>query len=113
MNVLLVEDHTDTRQVLNALLSRCGCHIVPAKNMKEAHTRLAEMSFAILICDLNLPDGDGLELVRAAKQTQQLKAIALTGRESDEDRAKGMEAGFDCYLTKPIDFQQLRTAIGK
>src|SRR3954467_14967681 len=112
MNVLLVEDHTDTRTVLTALLSRCGCRIVSAKNLKEARSRLAEMSFSILICDLNLPDGDGLELVRVAKETQQLKAIALTGRESEEDRANGMAAGFDSYLTKPIDFHQLREAIG-
>jgi DNA-binding response OmpR family regulator len=111
MQVLLVEDHTDTRSVLTTLLNRCGCRTVTAKNLQEARTRLKEMLFQILITDLNLPDGDGIDLVREAKQAQQLKAIAVTGRQSAEERAAGLQAGFDCYLTKPIDFEELRRAI--
>ncbi|MEP6603934.1 MAG: response regulator [Spartobacteria bacterium] len=111
MQVLLVEDHTDTRSVLALLLNRCGCHTVTAKNIREARSRLNEMRFNILITDLNLPDGDGIELVREAKKMQILKAIAVTGRGSEQARALGMEAGFDYYLTKPIDFRELRQAI--
>lgn len=111
MYVLLVEDHSDTRSVLSTLLNRCGCRTITAKNLREARKRLEEMRFEILISDLNLPDGDGLELVREAKRLQPLKAIALTGRHSKEERAMGMKAGFDWYLTKPIDFQELRKAI--
>lgn len=109
--MLVVEDHTDTRTVLSALLSRCGCRIVSAKNLHEARTRLAEMPFEVMICDLTLPDGDGIELVRVAKKNQMLKAIALTARGSEEDRDIGMKAGFDYYLTKPIDFHELRQAL--
>jgi DNA-binding response OmpR family regulator len=111
MRVLLVEDHADTRAVLSTLLNRCGCQTVTAKNLREARSRLKEMRFEILITDLNLPDGDGLELVREAKKLQPVKAIAVTGRQSEEERAMGMEAGCDCYLTKPIDFHKLRQAI--
>lgn len=111
MNVLLVEDHTDTRTVLEMLLNRCGCRTVTSKTMADARTRLREMRFDLLLTDLNLPDGDGLELVLEAKQAQQLKAIALTGRSSDEEREAGMRAGFDLYLTKPIDFLELREAL--
>lgn len=111
MQVLLVEDHTDTRAVLGTLLNRCGCRTVTAKNVRDARLRLQEMRFDVLISDLNLPDGDGIDLVREAKQSQQLKAIAITGRTSDEERDQGLGAGFDCYLTKPIDFQQLREAL--
>ena len=113
MNVLLVEDHTDTRSVLGVLLNRCGCQTVTAKNMRDARSRLQAMRFDVLISDLNLPDGDGIDLVREAKQAQQLKAIAITGRTSDEDRDAGIGAGFDCYLTKPLDFHQLREALKK
>ena len=113
MQVLLVEDHTDTRTVLGTLLNRCGCRTVTAKNARDARLRLQEMRFDVLISDLNLPDGDGIDLVREAKQTQQLTAIAITGRPSDEEREQGLGAGFDCYLTKPIDFQQLREALKK
>lgn len=111
MQVLLVEDHTDTRTVLGTLLNRCGCRTVTAKNVRDARSRLEEMRFDVLISDLNLPDGDGIDLVKEAKRAQQLKAIAITGRCSDEERDEGLRAGFDCYLTKPIDFQQLREAL--
>jgi DNA-binding response OmpR family regulator len=111
MNVLLVEDHADTRSVLGVLLNRCGCRTVSAKNMRDARSRLQDMRFDVLISDLNLPDGDGIDLMREAKQAQQLKAIAITGRTSDEERDQGLDAGFDCYITKPIDFQQLRKAL--
>ena len=111
MYVLLVEDHSDTRSVLTTLLNRCGCQTVTAKNLREARARLKEMQFQILIADLNLPDGDGLELAHEAKKLQPLKAIALTGRHSDEERAIGLQAGFDHYLTKPINFRELREAI--
>lgn len=111
MKVLLVEDHTDTRALLSTLLNRCGCQTVTAKNLSDARTRLEEMRFDVLISDLNLPDGDGIDLVREAKRKQPLKAIALTGRATAEERAAGLQAGFDCYLTKPIDFQELRKAL--
>ena len=111
MTVLLVEDHADTRSVLGVLLNRCGCRTVTAKNLKDARARLKDMPFDILISDLNLPDGDGLQLVHEAKQTHTLKAIAVTGRASDEERDRGLKAGVDYYLTKPIDYQELKKAL--
>ncbi len=111
MQVLLVEDHTDSRAVLSTLLNHCGCRTVTAKNFKEACARLDEMRFDILIADLGLPDGDGLELVRYARERQSLRSIALTGRASEEERSRGVQAGFDFYLTKPVDFKALRQAL--
>ena len=111
MTVLLVEDHADTRSVFEILLNRCGCQTVTAKSLEDGRARLKEMSFDILISDLNLPDGDGLDLVREAKQMHKLKAIAVTGRTSDEERDRGLKMGVDFYLTKPIDYQQLKKAL--
>ena len=113
MQVLLVEDHADTRTVLGTLLNRCGCRTVTAKSLRDARARLQEMRFDVLISDLNLPDGDGIDLMREAKQAQQIKAIAITGRTSDEEKSEGLDAGFDCYLTKPIDLKELRQALKK
>jgi CheY-like chemotaxis protein len=113
MLVLFVEDHTDTRGVLELLLNRCGCQTVTAKDVQEAQERLEEMPFDVLISDLNLPDGDGIELVKQAKKKRQfIKAIALTGRTSEEERQAGLAAGCDYYLTKPVDFHELRQALG-
>jgi len=112
MRILVVEDHGDTRTVLATLLSRCGCQTVIAKNMKDARSHLAAMSFDALVVDLNLPDGDGLDLVVEAKHLHELKAIAVTGRTAITERELGLEAGCDFYLTKPVDFHQLRCALG-
>ena len=110
--VLVVEDHSDTRNVLELLLKRCGCQTVTAKNVRDARIHLGKMEFDILISDLNLHDGDGLDLVREAKQRQRLKAIAVTGRTGPEERESGFSAGIDVYLTKPIDYHELRCALG-
>jgi DNA-binding response OmpR family regulator len=109
--VLLVEDHTDSRVVFNLLLNRCGCQTIVAKNISEARSRLEEMHFDVLVADLNLPDGDGVDLVREAKRMQPLKAIAVTGRTSEKEREAALRAGFDSYLTKPVDFHELREAL--
>jgi len=111
MRVLVVEDHCDTRTVLATLLNRCGCQTVIAKNMKDARSQLATMRFDALVSDLNLPDGDGLNLVAEAK-LHGLKAIAVTGRTEVVERERGLRAGCDFYLTKPVDFYQLRCALG-
>ena len=112
MRVLVVEDHGDTRAVLATLLNRCGCQTVIAKNMKDARRHLAAMSFDALISDLNLPDGDGLDLVAEAKRVYSLKAIAVTARIEVTEQERGLRAGCDFYLTKPVDFRQLRSALG-
>src|ERR1700746_3103459 len=108
MRVLVVEDHCDTRTVLATLLSRCGCQTVIAKNMKDARSQLATMRFDALVSDLNLPDGDGLDLVDEAKRLHDLKAIAVTGRTEAVERERGLRGGSHFYLTKPIDYHQLR-----
>jgi DNA-binding response OmpR family regulator len=85
---------------------------VTAKNAREALARLDEMPFDVLISDLNLPDCDGIDLVSNAKKKQALRTIALTGRTRPEDRDAGLRAGFDYYLTKPVDYHELRQALG-
>ena len=111
MRILVVEDHCDTRTLLATLLNRCGCQTVIAKNIKDARAHLAEMRFDALVSDLNLPDGDGLDLVAEAKRLQTLKAIAVTARTAAEEQERGLQAGVDVYLTKPVDFYQLRSAL--
>ena len=85
--------------------------MVTAKNAVEARARLQEMHFDVLVADLGLPDGDGADLVSEAKRKHGLKAIAVTGRAAEVDRAAGIAAGFDLFLTKPIDLHELRQAL--
>jgi DNA-binding response OmpR family regulator len=112
VNILLVEDHPDTRRVLSTLLGRSGHEILTANGVGDALQLLANMRVNVLLSDLGLPDGDGLDLVARAKSLQpKIKTIALTARGSHEDYELGKKAGFDHYLTKPFDFHELRTLL--
>lgn len=112
MNILVVEDHQDTRRVLSTLLGRGGHEILTASGVNEAIKILENMRVNVLLSDLGLGDGDGLELVAKAKALQpKICGIALTARSSTDDLERGKKAGFDHYLTKPFDFHELRTLL--
>jgi two-component system, OmpR family, response regulator VicR len=112
MTVLLVEDHQETRQTLVLLLARCGHTAITAETVGEALELLGEVRVPILLCDLGLPDGDGLDVAAYAKKLNpDIKAIALTARDTDDDYKAGFAAGFDHYLTKPFDFGELRALL--
>ena len=113
VRILLVEDHEDSRSTLEGLLSRCGHAVTSASRVADAIALLAKARPNVLICDLGLPDGDGLDVVVIAKTLNaDIKAIALTARDSDDDYKVGFESGFDHYLTKPFDFGALRALLG-
>ena len=111
LRVLMVDDDADTRLVLSRLLSKCGHEVVPAESVQAALKFLQSEHFDALISDIGLPDGSGYELVREAKRKQPLKGIALSGFGAEEDVRRSMEAGFDYHLTKPVNFQNLRSLL--
>ena len=114
MRVLLVEDHRDTRLVLSNLLTRYGHDVLSTETVHDALQLLDDTEFDMLLSDIGLPDGDGCELVEEAKRRQPLKmTVALTALVSAEDRQRGLQAGFDHYLTKPLDVRQLRQVMAE
>ncbi len=85
-----------------------------AASLTEALVLLGHIRFDVLVSDIGLPDGTGLELVAEAKRRQPWKkAVALTARAAPEEREMGLRAGFDEYLTKPCDFRQLRALLSE
>ena len=69
--------------------------------------------FDLIVSDIGLPDGSGLDLMRGSRGVHPCPAIALTGYGMEEDIRRSREAGFTAHLTKPIDFDRLLTAIGE
>lgn len=112
-HILYVEDHEDTRNILSRLLRRLGYKVDSVASYEAALQALDRSQFQVLLSDLGLPDGDGCDLVREAKRKQDLTAIALTARASDEEVERGWAAGFDHYLTKPFDMNELRSVLGQ
>jgi CheY-like chemotaxis protein len=108
LRILIVEDHADTLRVLAHLLGHFGHEISTADSRQSAFRFLESKNFDVVLSDIGLPDGTGYEVVSQAKQTQPIKAVALSGFDREEDIRRGKEAGFDFHLTKPVDFQELR-----
>ncbi|MGH8099905.1 MAG: ATP-binding protein, partial [Chthoniobacterales bacterium] len=107
MRVLLVEDHEDTNRSLTRLLQLRGYHVQSASDVRSALALTESAEFDVLISDLGLPDGSGIDLMRAIQTNRPLLGIALTGYGMEEDIRKSRDAGFKHHLVKPIDVNML------
>jgi len=113
LRILLVEDHRDTLRSLKLLLTRLGHQVLSAENMTEALRISEAQQFDLLLSDIGLPDGSGLELIRQIRQTREVNAIAVSGYGMDEDIRRSQEAGFFEHLTKPISLDRLQEVIDR
>ena len=109
--ILVVDDHRDTLRSIKLLLTRLGYHVLAAENMTDALRIADEEEFDILLSDIGLPDGSGLELIKRIRETRNVPALALSGFGMDEDLQRSRDAGFADHLTKPVSLDRLQAAI--
>ncbi|WP_164101804.1 hybrid sensor histidine kinase/response regulator [Candidatus Laterigemmans baculatus] len=112
IHVLLVDDAPDVRDVLNATFLRSGARVTTAASAAEAFDRLQELRPTVLVSDIEMPDEDGLSLMRrirtlSAESGRATPAVALTANGRAMDRKRALSAGFQVHLTKPIDPDEL------
>jgi CheY-like chemotaxis protein len=112
-SILLVEDHQDTANVLRRVLERAGYDVAHAAHITKAEELAAQQRFDLVISDVGLPDGSGLDLMSRLRKNYGLTGIALSGFGMDEDREASKKAGFSEHFTKPVDAERLRNAIEK
>jgi CheY-like chemotaxis protein/anti-sigma regulatory factor (Ser/Thr protein kinase) len=111
-SVLLVEDHPATADILARLLRRHGCAVKTVATKAAAMEAVSAEKFDVILSDIGLPDGSGHELLHALRQRGvTTPAIALSGYGAAGDIAASADAGFAEHLTKPVDFDFLRSAI--
>jgi CheY-like chemotaxis protein/anti-sigma regulatory factor (Ser/Thr protein kinase) len=111
LRILLVEDHEDTNRSLTNLLRRRGYHVQSALNFQSALNLGEKAEFDVLISDLALPDGNGIDLMRKLHSQRPVVGIALTGFGMEADIRKSHDAGFKHHLVKPIDLNKLDSLI--
>ena len=109
--ILLVEDHEDTLRIMAKLLRSFGYTVKTANTMTAALEVGGREDFDLLVSDLGLPDGSGLDVMRELKASKGLRGIALSGFGMDEDLRRSKEAGFEQHLVKPVNFQALESLI--
>jgi CheY-like chemotaxis protein len=93
------------------MLSRRGHDVRTAASLTDALRAAAENEFDVLVSDIELPDGTGLELMARLRDDRAVPGIALSGFGSPEDVALSRSAGFAEHLTKPVEFGRLEEAI--
>ena len=111
--ILLVEDHPDTLRILFRLLNKWGYAITSADSVHAALEAAGKERFDLLVSDLGLPDGSGLDIMRQMKSSYGIPGIALSGYGTENDLRQSREAGFEEHLIKPVDIETLRTALQK
>ncbi len=114
VKVLLVEDHPDTLRILARMLEKWGYVVTAASSVRGALESAEKEEFDVLVSDLGLPDGSGLELMRelrALRPGRPLPGIALSGYGAENDLRQSREAGFEEHLVKPVGVEGLRQSL--
>jgi CheY-like chemotaxis protein len=108
--VLVVEDHRDSRELLTALLRSLQAHVVDAPNIEQPEREIEFARPHLIICDMKLPDGTGLDFVRwvrTHRRAAKTPCVAITGWENQFPAS--VAHGFDAYMRKPINIDKFCT----
>ena len=112
MRILLVEDDLPLAEALTTLLSRAGYAVDCVNDGASAESLAAAERFDLVILDLNLPEMDGLSVLRAMRSRSDDAAVMiLTARGAPEDRVRGLDLGADDYMAKPFDVGELEARV--
>ncbi len=105
--VLLVEDEAPLRRFIRAALDANGYRVIEAGRASEVVALITSHNPAVVLLDLGLPDGDGIELTRSLREWTPVPIIVLSARGREEDKVSALDAGADDYLTKPFGVNEL------
>jgi PAS domain S-box-containing protein len=109
VRVLVVDDDSDTRQMLKAVLSECHADVITAASVAEAIKEIEQRKPDVLVSDLGMPEQDGYELIKQVRNTEsadnaaRVPALALTAYAKAEDRVRALAGGYQVHLAKPVE----------
>lgn len=104
---ILIEDEPQIRRFVRAALEAEGWQVHEADNLKKGLTETGTRKPDLLVLDLGLPDGDGLELIRDVRGWSSVPIVVLSARSDEADKIAALDAGADDYLTKPFGVGEL------
>tara|TARA_B100000530_G_C15933005_1_gene477739 strand:- start:3408 stop:4094 length:687 start_codon:yes stop_codon:yes gene_type:complete len=110
LKILVIEDEPDIRRNLEYNISREGFNVITAGSLSEAEELVNSNSLSLILLDLMLPDGSGLDLCKKFKsnsKTDSIPIIILTAKDDEVDKVVGFELGADDYVTKPFSVREL------
>ena len=110
-DILIVEDDRALSQGIRLGLEGEGRRFIQASTLDQGERALEERPFSLVVLDLNLPDGSGLELLRRLRARSALPVLILTANDLELDQVTGLELGADDYVTKPFSLAVLRARV--
>jgi len=111
LKILLVDDHEDTCAALEKLLVRRGHLVATTHNVRSAMEAAVRNKFDLLISDIALPDGSGMDLMMQLRAISKIPGIAISGFGNNGDIERSLQAGFSEHLIKPVKLENLEAAI--
>lgn len=113
MKILIVEDDAGLNRGISFALLQEGYETITAQNQKKGWEFFCRKQPDAVVLDLNLPDGDGIELCRSIRTKSDVPVIILTARDMEVDEIMGLESGADDYITKPFSVSVLKIRLEK
>ena len=109
--ILLIEDDSALGRGVAVALTEPGRIVALARDLQQARQRWEQQSFDLVVLDLNLPDGNGLDFLRWLRQRSQVPVLILTANDLESDEVAGLTLGADDYVTKPFSLAVLRARV--
>jgi two-component system KDP operon response regulator KdpE len=109
--VLVIEDEKQIRRFVRVALEAEGCQVAEAETMSHGLIEAGTRKPDLLILDLGLPDGDGIDLIRDLRSWSDVPVLILSARSQENDKIDALDAGADDYLTKPFSVGELRARV--
>ena len=110
-NVLIVEDEHAIRRFLRTALEADGLRVYEAETLQRGLLEAATRKPDLIILDLGLPDGDGIDFIRDLRQWSHIPIIVLSARSEESDKIAALDAGADDYLSKPFGIGELQARL--
>ena len=116
IRVIVVDDETDSREFIVALLEQCGAQVTAVASAREAIEAVSQVKADVLVSDIGMPEEDGYSLIRkvrtlSAEQGGKIPAVALTAYARAEDRTRAIAEGFQMHIPKPVEPAELATVV--
>ncbi len=109
--ILLIEDDNALGRGVAVALTESGRIVALARDLQQARQRWEQQSFDLVVLDLNLPDGNGLDFLRWLRQRSEVPVLILTANDLESDEVAGLTLGADDYVTKPFSLAVLRARV--
>lgn len=111
--VLIIEDEGNIRHFVKTILATNGYQVIEAKTSAEGKMAFMSHSPDVVILDLGLPDGDGMDFLKLIRQDFSTPIIVLSARTDEKDKVVALDSGANDYITKPFGTAELQAQIGR